>query len=429
MRAYKEYKDSGYDWLGKIPAHWRCVKIREIFIERRNKVSDKDFPPLSVTKAGIVPQLETAAKSDDGDNRKRVNVGDFVINGRSDRKGCSGISPLEGSVSLINHVLSPRLGVNKAFLHYLLRSNFFIEEFYKNGRGIVADLWTTRYSDMKTIRLPLPPREEQDAIVRFLDAKCAKIDSLIKLKERQIALLNEKKQNIINQAVTRGLDPNAPMKDSGVDWIGEIPEGWEVKRLLTLAKFQNGISEAGDFFSSGFPFITYGDVYNNYELPHEAGGVAKANLKQQEVYSVKRGDIFLTRTSETIKEIGFSSVSIRDMAQAVFSGFLIRVRPQEGMLLPEYSKYFFRSTVVREYFSSAMNIVIRASLGQSLLKNLPVILPPLDQQAQIATHLDTSNQSIVTCIQSIKSSIFFLKEYKQKLISDVVTGKINMLTA
>ena len=110
--------------------------------------------------------------------------------------------------------------------------------------------------------------------MRFLDAKCAKIDSLIKLKERQIALLNEKKQNIINQAVTRGLDPNAPMKDSGVDWIGEIPEGWEVKRLLTLAKFQNGISEAGDFFSSGFPFITYGVVYNNYELSHEAGVVA-----------------------------------------------------------------------------------------------------------------------------------------------------------
>ena len=222
MNRYGEYKKIEAQWLGTIPSHWDSPQLREILKERKEKVSDKEFSPLSVCKAGIVPQLSTAAKSNAGDNRKAVRKGDFVINSRSDRRGSSGISKYEGSVSLISHVLSPRGDVADNFLHYLLRSHNFIEEFYRNGRGIVADLWTTRFDEMKTITLPLPPRQEQDKIVRYLDAKVGKINKLIKIKQQQIALLKEKKQAIINQAVTKGLDPNAPMKDSGIAWIGQM---------------------------------------------------------------------------------------------------------------------------------------------------------------------------------------------------------------
>ena len=139
MNRYGEYKKIEAQWLGTIPSHWDSPQLREILKERKEKVSDKEFSPLSVCKAGIVPQLSTAAKSNAGDNRKAVRKGDFVINSRSDRRGSSGISKYEGSVSLISHVLSPRGDVADNFLHYLLRSHNFIEEFYRNGRGIAKN--------------------------------------------------------------------------------------------------------------------------------------------------------------------------------------------------------------------------------------------------------------------------------------------------
>ena len=186
MRKYESTELSQAAWLGFTPSHWECKKIGELFSERKVKVSDKDYVPLSVTKFGIVPQLATAAKTDDEDNRKLVRVGDFVINSRSDRKGSCGVSGLDGSVSLINIVLTPREALNEKFIHYLLRSHPFSEEYYRNGRGIVADLWTTRYSEMKSILLPIPPREEQDQIVRFLDWKVSGINKLINIKHEQL---------------------------------------------------------------------------------------------------------------------------------------------------------------------------------------------------------------------------------------------------
>ena len=158
-------------WYGVLPTHWEAHKVSELFIERREKVSDIDFAPLSVSKGGVVPQIATVAKSNAGDNRKLVRKGDFAINSRSDRRGSSGISECDGSVSLINIVLTPREETNGKYWHYLLKCHDFIEEYYRNGRGIVADLWTTRYDEMKTIWLPCPPREEQDQIVRYLDWK------------------------------------------------------------------------------------------------------------------------------------------------------------------------------------------------------------------------------------------------------------------
>lgn len=182
MKRYDSYKPSGVEWIGEVPSHWKTEKINAHFRDCREKVSDKDFPPLSVAKIGVVPQLEDAVKTDNGENRKLVKSGDFVVNSRSDRKGSCGVSPKDGSVSLINIVLQI-LDMNKYYVHYLFRSNYYIEEFYRNGRGIVADLWTTRYSEMRNILIPIPPVEEQEAIVGFLDSKTSKIDSYVAERE------------------------------------------------------------------------------------------------------------------------------------------------------------------------------------------------------------------------------------------------------
>jgi type I restriction enzyme S subunit len=202
--------------LLNVPPHWKIERLGQLFQERKEKVSDKDFPALSVTKNGIVMQMENVAKSDDGDNRKKVCKGDVVINSRSDRKGSSGISEYDGSVSLINIVLRPRHGHPK-FLHYLIKSYSFQEEYYRFGHGIVADLWTTRFSEMKGIQVALPDIEEQVAIAEYLDAELSVIDSIIdNIGGRDCAVrakagtllytVLEKRAAIIDQAVRGQMD-------------------------------------------------------------------------------------------------------------------------------------------------------------------------------------------------------------------------------
>lgn len=204
-------KDSGIPWIGLIPEHWEVKKIRHCFKERREKVSDKDFEPLSVSKIGITPQLDTAVKTDNGDNRKKVCKGDFVVNSRSDRKGSCGLSIYNGSVSLINIVLAP-IKVEGWYYHYLFRSNNYIEEFYRQGRGIVADLWTTRYSEMKNIYIPVPPFSEQQAIVEYIDSKLSKIDQYMADLQAEIDYLKEFKQRLISDAVTGQICVAEPQK-------------------------------------------------------------------------------------------------------------------------------------------------------------------------------------------------------------------------
>ena len=195
-------KDSGISWIGEIPEHWEVKKIGSLFVERREKVSDKEYPALSVSKQGVTPQLDTAVKTDNGDNRKKVCKNDFVVNSRSDRKGSCGVSPYTGSVSLINIVLSPRENIEVQYFHYLFRSNDYIEEYYRIGRGIVADLWTTRYSEMRNIFVPLPPIDEQQSIVAYIEEKCEKIDKLASELQSEIDYLKEYKQRLIADCVT-----------------------------------------------------------------------------------------------------------------------------------------------------------------------------------------------------------------------------------
>ena len=196
-------KDSGVQWIGEVPEHWGIVNIGSLYNQRNEKVSDKDYKPLSVTKKGILPQLETAAKTDNGDNRKLVRKNDFAINSRSDRKGSCGISDYDGSVSLINIVLYPIQEIENRYYNWLFHSPEFAEEFYRLGHGIVADLWTTRWSEMKGMRILLPPTlSEQRAIADWLDAKCADIDATIALKEQKQEKLKAYKKTIIFEYVT-----------------------------------------------------------------------------------------------------------------------------------------------------------------------------------------------------------------------------------
>ncbi len=193
-------------WGRNSPSSWMRAPLATFFDERSEYVSDRDFAPLSVTKDGVVPQLSTVAKTDNNDHRKLVRAGDFAINSRSDRKGSAGVSPLDGSVSVVYTVLTPRANLDARFAHYLLRSTPFQEEYYRWGSGIVADLWSTRYSSMKRIPIAAPPLAEQREIAAHVEAETFRIDTLIAKAEEHIALARERRAALVTAAVTGQID-------------------------------------------------------------------------------------------------------------------------------------------------------------------------------------------------------------------------------
>lgn len=423
----REMKDSGIEWIGEIPADWDVVRLGTQYTERKTKVSDTEYPPLSVTMKGILPQLATAAKTDAHDDRKLVCKGDFAINSRSDRRGSCGISPCDGSVSLINTILCPRDEMNPEYYDWLFHSTMFSDEFYKWGHGIVDDLWTTNWQDMKRISIPEPSLEEQKRIAAFLTSTCTEIDAVIEKTKSTIEEYKKLKQSIITAAVTKGIRGDRLMKDSGIEWIGEVPVEWEIKKLRHIGNCQNGISKGGEYFGAGYPFISYSDVYKNMVLPETTGGLIQSTPDEQYRYSVQYGDIFFTRTSETIEEVGFAAVCLKTIQDAVFAGFVIRVRPYDDTLNPNFSKYFFRSDIHRRFFVKEMNLVTRASLGQELLKRLPVLVPTFVEQQEIADYLDQRCAEIDAIIAKKVALLGELENYKKSIIYEYVTGKKEVL--
>lgn len=434
LKPYDEYKQADLLWLDSIPTHWEVVKNNSLWAERKI-VNCLNEDLLSVTiKKGIIRQsdlLKSTSKKDssnlDKSKYKLVMPEDIAYNKMRMWQGAVGKSKYRGIVSPAYIVLRPIAEINTDYYHNLLRTPHYIEESHKYSYGICDDQLNLRYEDFKRMQIVVPPKDEQDQIVRYLDSSLAKINKFIKTKKKLIEVLKEQKQAVINEAVTKGLDPNVKMKPSGIECLGDVPEGWEVRRLRYIGNCQNGISESSEYFGSGSPFVSYGDVYNNSELPNLVSGLAKSNEKQQETYSVREGDIFFTRTSETIEEVGLTSVCTSTIDKAIFSGFLIRFRPIKGIIDKHFSKYYLRNSKVRAYFTREMNLVTRASLSQELLKNLPLLLPSsINEQREIVDFIEKHTKPIENVIISTQKEINLMNEYRTRLISDLVMGKVDV---
>lgn len=405
---YPAYKDSGVAWLGEVPAEWAVKRIGYFFNERREKVSDKDYPALSVTKHGIVPQLDTAAKSDDGDNRKRVAKGDFVINSRSDRKGSAGASDLDGSVSLICTVMRPQEAVHTPFIHHLLRSVPFQEEFYRNGKGIVADLWSTNYSEMRNILLGMPPLPDQTRIAAFLDRETAKIDGLVAEQQRLIDLLKEKRQAVISHAVTKGLNPAAPMKPSGIEWLGNVPAHWTVTRVRYAA-------EVLDHLRVPVEVAERGDRQGEYPYYGASG-----------IIDTIDGYLF-DEPLVLVCEDGWNLVLRTQLVARPVAG-KIWVNNHAHILRPIEGNYEFLAAAIElapfEAFVSGMR---QPKLTSEMLKDIPVALPPnVAEQNAIREFIQCASHKFDTLTAEAQRAIDLLQERRTALISAAVTGQIDV---
>lgn len=418
-QAYPEYKASGVKWLSKVPVHWNVKRLGQFFEERREKVSDKDFAPLSVTMQGIVPQLETAAKTDAGDNRKLVLKNDFVINSRSDRKGSSGVSPYDGSVSLISIVLIPRK-IQPTFAHYLLRCYPFQEEFYRYGKGIVADLWSTNSSEMKNIIIPEIPDLEQIKIATFLDHEIAKIDILIEKQQLLIKLLKEKRQALISHAVTKGLNHDAPLKDSEVEWLGEVPIHWNIKNYRYAAqiyrgKFGHRPRNDPSFYDGCYPFIQTGDIART----------GKNIISYNQTLNEKGKNVSQKFPAGTL--VMAIAANIGDTAILNFEAYapdsVVGFKPYTYVDL-EFLRYSLMAALPALEQTSTQST--QANLNIDRIGTVKAVFPPLEEQLSITQKLDKliDNYDIVEI--KTKNTIELLKERRSALISAVVTGKIDV---
>lgn len=403
-------------WFSSIPSTWRATKIRELFSERNTKVSDKDYPALSVGKMGIVPQLDTAVKTDNGDNRKLICKGDFAINSRSDRKGAGGISDFDGSCSLIITVLKPHKELNSRFYHYLLRSHYFSEEYYRNGKGLVSDLWTTKWDTMQNIYIPVPPSSEQDQIVRYLDWQTSRINKLIKGYKRQIELLEERKKAVVSNAIIYGLKKDVPLKNSGVYWIGDIPQNWstiKLRRILSPVSIKNCpdiqllsvVREQGVIIrdtenkESNHNYIP--DDLSNYKVVKRNQFVINKMKAWQGSYGVSEYD-GLVSPAYLVFNVNFNNL--------------------------EYFHYAIRSKVYVNFFAQASDgiRVGQWDLDMQKMKEIPFIVPSEEEQVEIVRYIKKEQKKLDVSIEKWKSKIVLLKEYRTRLISDVVTGQIDV---
>lgn len=407
-------------WFREVPISWHVTKMREVFSERNDKVSDKDYDPLSVGKMGVVPQLETAVKTDNGDNRKLIRKGDFAINSRSDRKGSGGISKYDGSSSLIITVLKPHNELNGRFYHYLLRSHYFTEEFYRNGHGLVSDLWTTKWDEMRNIYIPVPPRSEQDQIVRYLDWQVYKINKLIHGYQRQIRLLQEKAQKLTCLAVLHGLDETAVMKPSGIQNIESIPEHWCILQNKRIFAERTEFSETGKetllSVSKHYGVKPYYALDDNEQFATIKPAESLVGYKR-----VRKNDVAMNIMRARNGSFGVSEYDgIVSPAYAVFRPIID--------CNPRYMHHLLRTPHVIGIFESYSYGIAehrrRLYAVDFLRLRLPV--PPVDEQNEIAQYVESVQEEIKKITDKIQKEIDLLREYRTRLISDVVTGQMDV---
>ena len=397
------------EWFESIPSDWNILTINNLLEIRTTKVSDSDYPPLSVGKMGVVPQLEQVAKTNNTQSRKLIKKGDFVINSRSDRFGACGVSKFDGSCSLIYIVtkLKDVTAVNLQYLEYLFKTNRFAEEFYRNGTGIVDDLWTTSWDNMKKIKVCLPSVETQTKIVNFLINKTSLIDNYINKLLRDINYLDEYKKSLITQAVTKGLDPNAEMKDSGVKWIGVIPKSWAISKFKYIALLHNIKNN-----DKALPYIGMenieswsGELIENFAFAPEGDSLL-----------LEPGEVIFGKLRPYL-----AKCFVSNNKYSCSTEFFV-IKPLK--VCSQYIKYLLlEQNTIRELNSTTYGAKM-PRLSWEVLANMYFVFPSERQeQEEIINYLNLKNAETNKLIFQKKSLIAKLEEYKKSLIFEYVTGK------
>lgn len=418
MRRYNDYKDSGVAWMGKIPSHWDCMKTKWLLHERTEKSVDGEGEPLSMCqKYGLIPtsqmdMIPNGATSYIG--AKKTYVGDLVLNKLKAHLGVFALSAYNGLVSPDYAVYQGTKRTHLEYLLYLFKTPLYISEFIKKTTGVAIGFNRLYTDDLFSISAHYPPIEEQKVIVDYLKVKISKIDQYVAQRERERELLESLKQSEIANIVTKGLNPNVPMKDSGIPWIGMIPEHWEVKRLA-ISFDENREYNSTLERTNAFQF-NYGSLVlknRDYKESEDAPVYAKYTLINPNDIVINGLNLnydFVSQRVALVKEGG------------IITSAYICIRPRK-QVYSNYYCYLFKAMDSMKLFHG-MGTGIRLTLSFEELKKQYIPIPPLSEQQAIVEYIDAKLSKIDQYMADLQAEIDYLKEFKQRLISDAVTGQI-----
>lgn len=432
---YPKYKDSGVEWFGELPADWGVGPVRSVLNERKDKntnlVTDNI---LSVMKdVGVIRYADKGdvgnKSSDRPENYKIVHPGDIVLNSMNLVIGSVGQSKELGVTSSVYIIYYPKTEhISAEYYHYLFRDKSWQKTLGRLGRGIMELRESIKVQDLKIELVPIPPLETQKNIVVYLDEKTALVDAIIEKKRKQIELLREKRAAIINRAVTKGLDPKAKLIDSGIEWIGKIPEGWEVKKLKHVARVQ--ASNVDKNTNEGDPEVllcNYVDVYKHEYITADLKFMqSTATHDQVRKVGLVPGDVLITKDSESADDIGVPAL-VKDAIDDLVSGYhLYVIKPTRSQMIGDFLLRFLQSNYVHASFETSSNGVTRFGLGAQKVKDLQVLVPSVEEQERLARYINEKAEVADLAMEKIGVSIKQLQEFKSALISHVVTGKVKV---
>lgn len=429
LKPYAEYKESGSKWLGRVPAKWEVRNLRTLISKRADR-ERPDLPLLSVAREnGVFVRSMTDADEnhnvipEDLGNYKVARAGNLVINKMKAWQGSMGIAPCDGIVSPAYFVFDFRIG-NHAFGQRLLRSKPYVAHFAQASDGVRVGQWDLSISGMRQIPVPLPPPDEQAAIVRFLDHANRKIDGFIRAKRKLIGLLNEQKQAIIHRAVTRGLDPNVPLKPSGIPWLGDIPQHWEVRQLRRVCrKIKTGGTPKGaddqHFEEGGYNWYTPSDFRDAIELGDATRQLSK--MGESEVITFPADTLMMIGIGATIGKVSVSRkpCSCNQQINAIL--------PNKRLVHLVFLAFYLRT--LRSFIVDCGKFTTMPIINQDETKRLPVLIPPLQEQVEIAKHIEQASKPLTAAIARTEREIALMLEYRTRLTADIVTGKLDVRAA
>jgi len=442
MKPYPVYKDSGVPWIGEVPEEWALKRLKFATSINPGKgeltglpeTLEVSFYPMEAIGFGCLNQGETKTLDTVGSGFTYFRDDDVLIakitpsfeNGKGAL--ATGLKNGIGFGSTEIHVIRPQSDIDKHFLYYITYSHPFREV----GAGMMEGTAGQKRvpTDFLTdYLLALPSLPEQCAIAAYLDHKTAQIDALIANKRRRLDLLAEERTARISHAVTKGLDPDAPFKDSGIEWIGEIPARWNVVHLRFVSRsgLKNGLFKKGDEFGRGNRLVNVSDVYtDNFTVRENKLERVEANKSELQTYEVKTGDIFFVRSS--LKREGIAKAACIDEVTepTVFECHLIKITPNEDIVNYKFLTYFLNSTQIRDRLIALSITTTMTTISQAGLASLEILLPRLSEQRAIAAYLDEKTAQIDRVVAQTERQIALLQEYRTALISAAVTGKIDV---
>lgn len=418
MEKYSEYQLTNIEWLPQIPKHWKLETLRK-FIRMVSVKNHPEKPLLSVTREGgvIVRYVESKEKNhnfipEDLSGYKYVEVGDFCINKMKSWQGSYGVSEYEGIVSPAYYICKLN-GVERRFFSVAIRSINYVCFFAQYSKGIRVDQWDLSPIGLKTIPFFLPPVAEQRSIVSYLDTKCSLLDTLLSNKEKEISLLQEMKQRVIAEAVTRGVNPNVKFKATNIPWLPEIPEHWEMRKMKYIFKERSEKNHPNEepLCATQSKGVIPQSLYE--------GRVVVVNKGFENLKFVKEGDFVISLRS-------FQGGIEYAYFQGIISAAYTILEIVEFTMAPYYKLMFKSHNFIQLLQTCVTGIREGQNINYPLLSNKTLPVPPLSEQRAIVSYITERTSKIDTLIEKLTKEIECVKEYKQRLISDVVTGQVKV---